>query len=200
MATETSFRSEERFTQAEFRDWLETVPSTDIHRYELLGGRIIMTPPASWKHAFIESNLQRIVGSPVHEQRLGRTCGSSAGYDLPTGDTLEPDLGFVSNARWGAGPKERHDDKAFLSIVPNLVVEILSPSTATRDRTEKKESYERSGVDEYWIVDPRRRQVLIFVREGSAFGSPDTTSAGAVRSRLLPDLRITVEEIFADLG
>jgi len=42
--------------------------------------------------------------------------------------------------------------------------------------------------------------VTVFVREGETFGSPSTTSAEAVHSRLLPDLRITVEEIFADLG
>ena len=183
-----------------FWDWLETVPASDIHRYELLGGRIVMTPLAGWGHGFIESNLQLPIALHVRSRELGRTFGSSTGYDLPTGDTLEPDFAFISKERWGSGPKERPDGKGFLSIVPDLVVEILSPSTATRDRTEQKESYERSGVDEYWIVDPRTRQVMVLVREGETVGSPRTTSAGAVYSRLRPDPRISVEELFADLG
>jgi Uma2 family endonuclease len=159
-----------------------------------------MTPPAGWGHGYIESNLHVPIASHVRAFGLGRTFGSSTGYDLPTGDTLEPDFAFISKRRWGAGPKVRSDGKGFLATVPDLVVEILSPSTATRDRTEKRDAYEQSGVDEYWIVDPRKRQVIVFVREGDAFGSPSTTSAQSIRSRVLPDLVMTVEEIFADLG
>jgi Uma2 family endonuclease len=152
MAVETAFRSDERFTQEEFWDWLETVPASDLHRYELLGGRIVMTPPAGWGHGYMESTLQRVIASHVHERGLGRTLGSSAGYDLPTGDTFEPDFSFISNERWGPGPKLRKDGKGFLATVPNLVVEILSPSTARRDRTEKKDAYEQSGVDSRGMV------------------------------------------------
>jgi Uma2 family endonuclease len=200
MAVETAFRSDELFTQEEFWAWLDTVPATDVHRYELLGGRIVMTPPAGWGHAYVESNLQRVIARHVHERGLGRTLGSSAGYDLPTGDTLEPDFSFISNERWGKGPKVRAGGKGFLATVPDLVVEILSPSTARRDRTEKKDVYAQSGVEEYWIVDGPKRRVFVFSREGGIFGAPETTTAGAVRSRLLPDLRVTIDEIFGDLA
>jgi Uma2 family endonuclease len=199
MAVETAFRSDERFTQEQFWDWLDTVPATDLHRYELLGGRIVMTPPAGWGHGYIEANLGMLISLHVRERGLGRTLGSSAGYDLPTGDTLEPDFSYISTERWGPGPKVRKDGKGFLATVPDLVVEILSPSTARRDRTEKKDAYAQSGVDEYWIVDAPKRRVLVFFREGDAFAAPETTTAGAVRSRVLPDLRITIDEIFGDL-
>jgi Uma2 family endonuclease len=84
--------------------------------------------------------------------------------------------------------------------VPDLVVEILSPSTARRDRTAKRNAYERSGVDEYWLVDPRKRQVTVFVREREVFAPPATTSSGAIASRVLPDLAVTAEELFGDLA
>jgi Uma2 family endonuclease len=200
MATETAFRSEERFTREEFWDWLDGVPASDINRYELLAGRVVMTPPAKWGHGYAESNVNRIIASHVHAVDLGVTFGSSTGYDLPTGDTLEPDFAFVSKERWGRGPRTLPGGKGFLAIVPDLVVEILSPSTATRDRTEKKQAYERSGVDEYWIADPARREVTVFVREGAAFEPARVTSAGAIRSRALPGLRISVEVIFAEPG
>lgn len=197
---ETAFRSDERFTQEQFWDWLDGVPANDLHRYELLGGRIVMTPPAGWGHGYIEANLGMRITLHVRERGLGRTLGSSAGYDLPTGDTLEPDFSYISKERWGPGPKVRKDGKGFLAAVPDLVVEILSPSTARRDRTEKKDAYAQSGVDEYWIVDAAKRCVLVFSREGDTFGAPETISADAVRSRLLPDLHVTIEEIFGDLA
>ena len=63
----------------------------------------------------------------------------------------------------------------------------------------RRTHYAQSGVDEYWIVDAPKRRVLVFFREGDAFAAPETTTAGAVRSRVLPDLRITIDEIFGDL-
>jgi Uma2 family endonuclease len=86
--------------------------------------------------------------------------GSSAGYDLPSGDTLEPAASFISRERWSKGPQPRRGQ--FLKIAPNLVVEILSPATARRDRNEKKTIYEANGVDEYWLVDPQRREITVF--------------------------------------
>jgi hypothetical protein len=50
MTPETAFRSDERFTQSDFRRWLEERPSTDINHYELIDGRIVMTPLAGWPH------------------------------------------------------------------------------------------------------------------------------------------------------
>lgn len=58
---QTAFRSEERFTQAEFRAWLEVRPGSDANRYELLDGRIVMTPPTAWPHSSLGSNLVHLL-------------------------------------------------------------------------------------------------------------------------------------------
>jgi len=88
---------------------------------------------------------------------------------LPEGDTVEPDVSFVSRARWDAMDPPREGE--FLKVVPDLVVEILSASTRLRDSGEKKAIYERNGVGEYWLADPRDRQLTVFLSREGRFDS-----------------------------
>ena len=126
--TETAFVSTETFDQRAFKRWVENRPTTDINHYELTNGRIVMTPPAGWGHGETEARLVRILVDFAETNNLGRVFGSSTGYNLPSGDTLEPDVSFVSSERWAQGPLVGRAH--FLRVVPNLVIEILSPATA----------------------------------------------------------------------
>ena len=195
MVAETAFRSDEEFDQEGFRHWLGKRPSSDLNHYELIHGRIVMTPPAGWPHGCIEARLVSMLEAHVRAKRLGMVLGSSTGYDLPSGDTVEPDVSFISAQRFAAGPKP--ESGRFLKIVPNLAVEILSPSTARHDRTEKKEVYQNNGVDEYWLVDIDARAVTILPRSGAGFGAAQTFTEGSLRSAILPGLELDVGEIFA---
>jgi len=197
VAMETSFRSEGTFTQSDFRRWLERRPPSDIHHYELIRGHIVMSPPAGAWHGCVGSGLNRLLGLHVKERRLGRLFDASAGFELPSGDTLQPDLAFVSRARWEAGPRPSGNE--FMRIVPSLVVETLSPSTERRDRTEKLDIHVQNGVDEYWLVDLHRRAITIFQRAGDVFGAPTTVTASRIPSLVLPDLEARVEDVFADI-
>ena len=68
MPSTTTFRSDATFTPRTFRRWVNSRPMSDINRYELVGGRIVMTPPAGWLHGSIEAHvvaaLQQHVASP----------------------------------------------------------------------------------------------------------------------------------------
>lgn len=77
------------------------------------------------------------------------------------------------------------------------MVEILSRATLRRDRTEKKDVYERNGVDEYWIVDPDRQEVTVFTLSQGVYDAGQTFSAGRVVSRVLPALVASVDGVFA---
>ena len=102
-----------------------------------------------------------------YELLNGEVLGSSQGFELATGATVAPGASFVSAERWSAmAPPE---PGMFLRVVPDLVVEILSLSTASHDRGEKKAIYEQSGVREYWLVDPRGKQVTVFVAQAGKF-------------------------------
>lgn len=195
---ETAFRSEETFTQDEFWSWLERLPASDVNRYELINGRIVMSPPAKFRHGWVETNLHMTISRFVRERELGVTLGSSAGFDLRTGDTLEPDFSFISRDRWDAGPRPRDDEKGFTRIVPDLAIEIVSPSSVRRDRIEKRVIYARCGVREYWIVDPEMHEVAVYTTLGDRFGEPLLRASGAIASRVLPELRVEVEQILAE--
>ena len=194
MIAETAFRSDEHFDQKQFRRWLDARPASDINHYELINGRIIMTPPAGWPHGGVEAALVSPLMQHVQSRKLGVVLGSSAGYDLPSGDTVEPDVSFIAIRRLAAGPKPVAGK--FLRIVPNLVVEILSPTTARKDRIDKKRVYERNGVDEYWIVDPARKQVTVFHRGKRGYSAGVSATAGIIRSRVLPELGLSVKDLF----
>jgi Uma2 family endonuclease len=193
---ETAFISTETFTQKRFKDWVENRPTGDINRYELASGKIVMTPPAAWEHAKIEAKAIRLLEDFVSKHKLGTVFGSSAGYEFPSGDTLEPDASFISRERWSKGPHPRRGQ--FLKIVPNLAVEILSPATARRDRIEKKRIYEANGVDEYWLVDPQRREVTIFHLVGDKYGLETRFEARQkLRSEVLVGLESPARLLFA---
>ena len=197
MSAGTASRSDVQLDQAAFRRWLERRPASDLNHYELIDGRIVMTPPAGWPHGRLDAKLSRLLGDHVERHRLGIVLGSSTGYDLPSGDTVEPDVSYIATDRLAAGPRPTRG--RFLGVVPNLVVEILSPSTSRRDRTDKKALYERNGVQEYWIVDPARETVTLFSLREGRYGIARPSAAGAIRSRLLRGLRVTVAQLF-DLG
>jgi Uma2 family endonuclease len=91
----------------------------------------------------------------------------------------------------------RPRDGEFLRVVPDLVVEILSGSTAGRDRVRKRRIYERNGVREYWLVDPGRRTILVLTRHAGKFDTGTTyTGTAIVRSTLLPGIAFSAERIF----
>lgn len=164
---EPVFESITTMDQGAFAAWIESRPAHDLNHYELLNGRVVMMPPAGWPHGGVEARLLRRMGNVAEPAKLGRVCGSSQGFELPTGDTVEPDASFVSIARWRAASPPITGK--FLQVVPDLIVEILSPSTATRDRGEKKAIYAAAGVREYVLVDPRARTLTIFTLDGPRF-------------------------------
>jgi Uma2 family endonuclease len=195
MFTETAFISTETFTQKEFKRWLDKRPASDINHYELLRGKIVMSLPAGWPHGSVEANILGPLVTFVRTYKLGQMLGSSAGYDLPSGDTVEPDISFIAAARLAAGPSPQLGK--FLRIVPNLAIEILSPSTAQKDRIEKKSVYEENGVEEYWIVDPKRREVTVYTLAGKRFGRAKVhTARDTLRSRVLDGFTLRVSEMF----
>jgi len=193
---ETAFISTETFTQKRFKDWVENRRTGDINRYELASGKILITPPAAWEHAEVEARVIRILGDSVTKRNLGKLFGSSAGYELPSGDTLEPDASFIARDRWLKGPKPRRGQ--FLRIVPTLTVEIISPATARRDRIEKKRIYEANGVNEYWLVDPQRREITIFHLAGGKYDNGNRFEARQkLRSEVLVGFEVLARLFFA---
>ena len=106
-------------------------------------------------------------------------------------DIVQPDLLFVVADRAAIiGEK-------FISAAPDLVVEVLSPSTEDRDRTLKTKLHARFGVRELWIADPEAKRIEILTNSGDGFRQEAVFSPGTVlRSPLLPGLEIPIAEVF----
>jgi len=189
------FESTRTVTQDEFAEFVAERERLGVaSHYELLNGRVVMNPPAGYPHGEIGSNLQRILGRFVHERKLGKVFDSSQGFELPSGDTVEPDHSFVSTARWAAAPPP--EEGKFLRVVPDLVVETLSPKTASQDRGEKKAIYERNDVREYWLVDYRTREITVFELAGDRFDGGTVHADGEpCASRVLAGLTLTMNDL-----
>ena len=109
-------------------------------------------------------------------------------------DVVEPDLLYVSNAR-----AAEVLTSANVKGAPDLVIEIGSPSTRKRDETIKRHLYERSGVSEYWVVDPELDLVRVYRREAEGFSRAIEMSVDAediLTTPLLPGLALPLARIF----
>ncbi len=106
---------------------------------------------------------------------------------------VEPDLLYLSNARAADALTPVH-----VRGVPELVVEIGSPGTRKRDETIKRRLYERTGVDEYWVVDPEIDTIRVYRRSGGTFARVVELSADAgdvLTTPLLPGLEIPLARV-----
>lgn len=136
----------------------------DERREELIDGKIVMLASPSINHSQIAYNIARKFGDYLD----GKPCRY-----FPDGVTVElsNDDHFVPDGMVVCDPSKI--GRNVISGAPDLVIEILSPSTARRDRKYKLDVYEKAGVREYWIIDPDRLTLEQYIRQGQVFSRPD---------------------------
>ncbi len=138
-----------RRTGLTYADYLE-LPD-DRHRYEILDGELAVTPAPTTLHQRVSMALGHALYGHVRARGLGTVLVAPVDVILADDCIVEPDLVFVSTSR-GQIIKMRG-----IEGPPDLVVEILSRTTARRDRTAKANLYARFGVPHYWLIDPVKR-------------------------------------------
>ncbi|MGD8699420.1 MAG: Uma2 family endonuclease [Gemmatimonadales bacterium] len=121
----------------------------DGKRYEAVGGKLYVTAAPSWSHQRVSGKMFLALVRLLEEPGHGWVGAAPLGVEFPdSGEGVQPDLLFVSRQRADRLVPEG------IRGAPDLLVEILSPSTAERDRTIKRELYQRRGARVYWMVDP----------------------------------------------
>ncbi len=121
----------------------------DGKRYEAIDGEMYVTAAPSRRHQWISGNLEAALRELLQEAGHGWVYHAPIGVEFPnTEEGVQPDIIFVSRQS-----EKRLVDEGIRGA-PDIVVEILSPSTADRDRSIKLKLYRRQGVTQYWIVDP----------------------------------------------
>lgn len=182
-----------RFTYGEYVLW------QGDERWELIDGEAYLMSPAPLRiHQKVLLELARQAADHLEDQvceayiapfdvRFPRS--DEADKDIDT--VLQPDLVVICDP-------EKLDD-AGARGAPDWVVEILSPSTTSRDRVAKRRVYERHGVREYWVIDPKTRDVIVFELVDGAFTTRAARGDGQWGPSIFPSLKIDWARIFASI-
>jgi len=147
MSTQPAVR---RWTYDEFA----RLPS-DGNRYEVIGGKVYVTPAPTPFHQEITGRLSDLLRPFVKQHGLGRALAGPIDVLFAEGDYLEPDFIFVRQERIGLFTRRGFEGP------PDLVIEIAS-GTMARDRGIKRQRYAQFGVPEYWLLDPRAKRLEIY--------------------------------------
>jgi Uma2 family endonuclease len=166
----------------------------DGKRHELIDGVHFVTPSPNTRHQRIVLKLGSTLDAFASERGLGEVFVAPFDVRLSPHDIVEPDLLFISAAR--------ADIVTDANVVgaPDLVIEILSPSTRRQDEVLKCDLYEARGVAEYWLIDPEAETVKVLRREGDRFGRARLLSLrddDVLETPLLPTLELRLATLFA---
>jgi Uma2 family endonuclease len=157
---------------------------------EYVNGEIVMAPSPTVPHQKVLGNIYFRLREFVTRNALGECFFSPLDVLLPTGDVVQPDVFFLP-----ADVAARARGARRVEGVPPLVVEILSPGSVRHDTLTKRALYERSGVAEYWIVDPEGRTVAqLNLREGH-YAVAELGETDEIKSEALAGFAARVSEL-----
>jgi Uma2 family endonuclease len=173
-----------RVSWEDFHDWVDTE-----HRAEWVDGEIIKVVSENLRHQLLLSLLLDLFKRQVRLQKLGLVLFSNFLMRLPHRPSGRlPDLMFVANAHMDRVRETYVDGPA------DLVVEIVSPDSETRDRQEKFLEYEAAKIPEYWLLDQPRHEALFYVLDGEGrYQLAPISEDGMYTSSVLPGLCVRVE-------
>lgn len=162
----------------------------DDQKAEFINGEVICHSPARLKHTLAVEYLGSILGKYARKNKLGMVLREKALVRLTRND-FEPDICFFSTEKHG-----RFNNDTMVYPAPDFVVEVLSKSTEKTDRGIKKDDYALHGVQEYWIVNPDKKEVEQYVLTDKQYDLKAKTDNGTVRCVVLEGLQIPLEAIF----
>jgi Uma2 family endonuclease len=162
-------------------------------RHEIIDGVHYVTPSPLVRHQVVVGRFYFAIEAHLRAHPgTGQVFLSPLDVVLSQYDIVEPDLLFVAS--------DRHDILTTKNLqgAPSLVIEVLSKHTKSRDRRLKRDLYERTGVQEYWLVDPEKAEVSIYRQEAPArFGDVGTLDRSRLlQTSLLPGLSLPLAELF----
>ncbi len=171
-----------------YKDYLQI---EDEKRYEVMEGGLIMVPAPLTIHQRISRNVEVILCNFVKENRMGEVLDAPTDVVLSEDVVVQPDILFIS--------KERLNiiEEAAIMGSPDLIVEVVSPSSASYDTIEKRGVYEKYGVKEYWLVFPQEKAIEVLTLENSIYREfCKANKTGVIRSKVLNGLAMDLTDVF----
>ncbi|MBI2945003.1 MAG: Uma2 family endonuclease [Candidatus Wallbacteria bacterium] len=149
---------EERITYAEYCQ----LPD-DGRRYEVIEGELFVTPSPVFRHQRISHWITRLVAAWAEDHGLGAFVAAPFDTILAESTIVQPDHVFIRKERLGTVIKK------WAHGAPDLVIEILSPATASRDHVTKRQAYAKHRIPEYWLIDPDACTVTVLTLQGEHY-------------------------------
>ena len=182
---------QKKLTYQEFR--VLEFDDNDTFWYELINGELVQKQSPSVQHQRISQKIEFALMVYANQTKSGEMFHAPLDVVLDDYNAYHPDILFIK--------KERSfiiDAKEQIIIgAPDLVVEILSKSTAPHDKGAKKENYERNGVREYWLVDPVRKSIEVYALIEQRYKLVAyQEESGKVISSVLEGFELEVEQVF----
>jgi Uma2 family endonuclease len=171
----------------------ELLAMGDIGPCELIDGRIVAMSPTGGEHGTLESELGRVLGNFVIEKRLGWVLTGEVGiYIRRNPDRIRAaDIAFLSRQRLPRKPAP-----GFLTVAPELIVEVISPTDTWEDMRRKLADYFSIGVERVWVVEPENRAVVIYrsLNEAVTLNEGDVLQGEGA----LEGFELSIAALFAD--
>ena len=140
---------------ATLQDLLNT--PKDGNKYELVDGEILVSP-AGMRHSEVISNIIGLIWEFLQENPIGKVYGSDVGIMFPSGNVRSPDVTYVRNTKLPGG----ESPETFGELIPDLAVEVLSPTDSLKQLGRKIGEFLENGVPLVWLVDPARQTVTVY--------------------------------------
>lgn len=175
-----------------YNDYLQI---DDNNRYEIYRGGLIMVPAPNLCHQRYLRNLEYLMWSYVKENNLGEILVAPVDVIFAEDNVYQPDIVFISKKRL-----DIMKDIRGIFGAPDLVVEIMSPSTSIYDTIDKREVYEEYGVKEFWLVNPDEKAVEIFILKDGVYKRHSyARKDGKVNSNLINGFIANLKDIFEEM-
>lgn len=171
--------------------YADYVKIDDNNRYEIFNGELRMVPAPSTGHQAVSRNLEFLVWNFVNEKGLGEVFDAPIDVIFDEDEVYQPDIVFIRSDKQGIIKRDA------IHGVPDLIMEIVSPSSVFYDTVDKREIYRKYGVSEYWLIFPDEKAIEVFILEkGEYLEFCRFKKNGCVRSKVLEGLKIHSKDIF----
>ncbi|MDR2364073.1 MAG: Uma2 family endonuclease [Spirochaetaceae bacterium] len=184
-----------RLKEQDYYTYVDYLSGDGEERYEIIDGEAYMMAPPSRLH----QDISMALSTRIYNFLKGKPCKVYAAPfavrlnplpDKRDDTVVEPDLVVVCDP-------SKLDDRG-CNGTPDLIIEILSPSTARYDRIIKFQKYREAGVREYWIVDPEEKSLLVYVLKNNEYMASAYEETALVPVTILPGLEIDLNTVFVE--
>jgi Uma2 family endonuclease len=173
-----------------YEDYVKLTPP-DSGNFELHNGQIIFMASPKPSHQDISSLLNTYLGIYIITNKLGKLFAAPMDVIFSEHDTFQPDLLFISKERQSIIGENK------IEGIPDLVVEILSPSNDSREMSYKKHIYESTGVKEYWLIDVEKQTLNQYEQIENELRWQRTIQKNEVlKTKIIKDFTLDLGKIF----